>query len=31
VLRRTMQQWLPQSYYSTVDGIRMLSGHDRAL
>lgn len=24
LLQRTMQQWLPQSYYSTVDGIRML-------
>jgi DNA-binding HxlR family transcriptional regulator len=30
LLRRTMQQWLPQSYYSTVDGIRMLPGSDRA-
>lgn len=24
LLRRSMQQWLPQSYYATVDGIRML-------
>lgn len=24
LLRRSMQQWLPQSYYASVDGIRML-------
>lgn len=24
LLRRTMQQWLPQSFYATVEGIRML-------
>ena len=24
LLKRTMQQWLPKSYYATVEGIRML-------
>jgi DNA-binding HxlR family transcriptional regulator len=29
LLKRTMQQWLPQSYYSTVDGIRMLPAAEK--
>lgn len=29
LLRRTIQQWLPQSYYSTVEGIRMLPAGEK--
>lgn len=30
MLRRTMQQWLPCSFYATVEGIKMLSAAEEA-